>query len=170
MSEAGVLQSEVVSHEGIATQSEGTVRSADVLAVCTSVKKGTRKKPCDALELKVGLGVEGDAHAGAWHRQVSLLPDEAVDELRAVMPELAPGDFAENILTRGLDLKNLPVGTVLSAGTALMAVTQIGKKCHNDCEIKRLVGKCAMPSEGIFTVVIRDGVVRAGDVVRIVEL
>lgn len=143
---------------------------ATVVAVCSSDKKGVRKKPVDVIELAVGTGVVGDAHAGAWHRQVSLLPDESVDELREVLPNLAPGDFAENILTRGLDLKSLPVGTVVAAGEALVAVTQIGKKCHNDCEIKRLTGKCAMPTEGIFAVVIRDGKVRAGDEVRVVEV
>ena len=143
---------------------------ATVVAVCTSDKKGVRKNPVDVIELAVGTGVVGDAHAGAWHRQVSLLPDESVDELREVLPNLAPGDFAENILTRGLDLKSLPVGTVVAAGEALVAVTQIGKKCHNDCEIKRLTGKCAMPTEGIFAVVIRDGKVRAGDEVRVVEV
>ncbi len=143
---------------------------AIVVAVCTSDKKGVRKKPVDVIELAVGTGVVGDAHAGAWHRQVSLLPDESVDELREVLPNLAPGDFAENILTRGLDLKSLPVGTVVAAGEALLAVTQIGKKCHNDCEIKRITGKCAMPTEGIFAVVIRDGKVRAGDEVRVVEV
>ena len=143
---------------------------ATVVAVCTSDKKGVRKKPVDVIELAVGTGVVGDAHAGAWHRQVSLLPDESVDELREVLPNLAPGDFAENILTRGLDLKSLPVGTIVAAGEALVAVTQIGKKCHNDCEIKRLTGKCAMPTEGIFAVVIRDGKVRAGDEVRVVEV
>lgn len=143
---------------------------ATVVAVCTSDKKGVRKKPVDVIELAVGTGVVGDAHAGAWHRQVSLLPDESVDELREVLPNLAPGDFAENILTRGLDLKSLPVGTVVAAGEALLAVTQIGKKCHNDCEIKRLTGKCAMPTEGIFAVVIRDGKVRAGDEIRVVEV
>lgn len=145
-------------------------QAATVVAVCTSDKKGVRKKPVDVIELAVGTGVVGDAHAGAWHRQVSLLPDESVDELREVLPNLAPGDFAENILTRGLDLKSLPVGTVVAAGEALLAVTQIGKKCHNDCEIKRLTGKCAMPTEGIFAVVIRDGKVRAGDEVRVVEV
>lgn len=145
-------------------------QAATVVAVCTSDKKGVRKKPVDVIELAVGTGVVGDAHAGAWHRQVSLLPDESVDELRGVLPNLAPGDFAENILTRGLDLKSLPVGTVVAAGEALLAVTQIGKKCHNDCEIKRLTGKCAMPTEGIFAVVIRDGKVRAGDEVRVVEV
>ncbi len=144
--------------------------SGRVLAVCLSERKGVRKKPVDAIKLEVGSGVVGDAHAGSWHRQISLLPNESVDELREVLPALAPGDFAENVLTEGLDLKSLPVGTVLAVGEALVAVTQIGKKCHNDCEIKRLVGKCAMPSEGIFAVVIRGGEVRRGDGVRVVEV
>ena len=143
---------------------------AQVIAVCTSDKKGVRKKPVDAIELQVGMGVVGDAHAGAWHRQVSLLPEEAVDGMRELLPSLAPGDFAENVLTRGLDLKALPVGTTLAVGEALVAVTQIGKKCHNDCEIRRLTGKCAMPTEGIFAVVIRGGKVCAGDEVRVVEV
>lgn len=146
------------------------VLAGEVIAVCTSAEKGVRKQSVDSIELEVGAGVVGDAHSGAWHRQVSLLPDESVDELRQVLPNLKAGDFAENILTRGLDLKSLPVGTVISVGEALLAVTQIGKKCHNDCEIKRLVGKCAMPSEGIFTVVIRGGVVRPGDEVHVMEV
>ena len=141
--------------------------AATVEAVCVSERKGTRKHPVDAIELVPGSGVAGDAHAGNWHRQVSLLPAEAVDTMRDVLPELAPGDFAENVLTRGLDLKALPVGTVLSAGTAELVVTQIGKTCHNDCEISRLTGKCVMPREGIFCVVTRGGVVRAGDRVTV---
>lgn len=144
--------------------------AGEVIAVCTSAEKGIRKQSVASIELEVGTGVVGDAHSGAWHRQVSLLPDEAVDDLRQVLPNLKAGDFAENILTRGLDLKSLPVGTVISVGEALLAVTQIGKKCHNDCEIKRLVGKCAMPSEGIFTVVIRGGEVRPGDEVHVMEV
>lgn len=138
-----------------------------VEAVCTSAEKGVRKRPVGAISLRVGLGVEGDAHAGSWHRQVSLLPAEAVDELRDVLPDLAPGDFAENVLVRGVDLKALPVGTTLAVGTAELVVTQIGKTCHNDCEIRRLTGRCAMPTEGIFCVVTRDGEVRAGDAVRV---
>lgn len=144
--------------------------AGEVIAVCTSAVKGVRKQSVASIELEVGTGVVGDAHSGAWHRQVSLLPDEAVDDLRQVLPNLKAGDFAENILMRGLDLKSLPVGTVISVGEALLAVTQIGKKCHNDCEIKRLVGKCAMPSEGIFTVVIRGGEVRPGDEVHVMEV
>ncbi len=142
--------------------------AATVEAVCVSEEKGTRKHPVDAIELVVGEGVSGDAHAGNWHRQVSLLPAEAVDELRDRLPDLAPGDFAENILTRGVDLKALPVGTVLRAGAAELVVTQIGKECHTACEIRRLTGRCAMPTEGIFCVVTRGGTVRAGDSLEVV--
>lgn len=147
----------------------GARGAATVEAVCVSEEKGTRKRPVDAIELVVGEGVSGDAHAGNWHRQVSLLPAEAVDELRDRLPDLAPGDFAENILTRGLDLKALPVGTVLRAGAAELVVTQIGKECHTACEIRRLTGRCAMPTEGIFCVVTRGDTVRAGDRLEVVS-
>lgn len=147
----------------------GARGAATVEAVCVSEEKGTRKHPVDEIELVVGEGVAGDAHAGRWHRQVSLLPAEAVDELRALLPELAPGDFAENVLTRGLDLKALPVGTVLRAGAAELVVTQIGKECHAACEIRRLTGRCAMPTEGIFCVVTRGGSLRAGDRLEVVS-
>ena len=142
---------------------------AEVIAVCTSARKGERKVARESVELRAGHGIVGDVHAGNWHRQVSLLADEAVDEMRARGIELAPGDFAENILTRGIDLPALPVGTVLAVGGALLAVTQIGKECHNDCEIKRQVGMCVMPARGIFCVVLRGGTVRAGDTVRVLE-
>lgn len=147
----------------------GVRGAATVEAVCVSEEKGTRKHPVDEIELVVGEGVAGDAHAGRWHRQVSLLPAEAVDELRGLLPELAPGDFAENVLTRGLDLKALPVGTVLRAGAAELVVTQIGKECHAACEIRRLTGRCAMPTEGIFCVVTRGGSLRVGDRLEVVS-
>lgn len=147
----------------------GARGAATVEAVCVSEEKGTRKHPVDEIELVVGEGVAGDAHAGRWHRQVSLLPAEAVDELRDRLPDLAPGDFAENILTRGVDLKALPVGTVLRVGAAELVVTQIGKECHTACEIRRLTGRCAMPTEGIFCVVTRGGSLRAGDRLEVVS-
>ena len=148
-------------------RAEAAVADASVVAVSVSEKKGTRKKPQDSIRLVVGHGVEGDAHAGNWHRMVSLLPEESVDVMREMLPNLAAGDFAENILTRGLSLKELPVGTVLTVGECELVVTQIGKKCHNDCEIHRLTGKCVMPTDGIFAVVTRGGVVRPGDAVRV---
>ncbi|RVU97284.1 MOSC domain-containing protein [Coriobacteriales bacterium OH1046] len=136
---------------------------SEVVAVCTSARTGERKIAQDEIVLRVGHGIEGDAHAGAWHRQVSLLADEAVDALRERGIALAAGDFAENILTRGIDLPVLPVGSVLAVGECLLAVTQIGKECHGDCEIKRRAGMCVMPTCGIFCVVLRGGCVRAGD-------
>ena len=140
-----------------------------VVAVCVSEQKGTPKHPVPALELRLGWGIVGDAHAGNWHRQLSLLAEESVDRMRGLGVELPPGVFAENILTRGLELKALPVGTVLRAGTALLAVTQIGKECHNDCAIKQAVGRCVMPTEGIFAVVLRPGSVKPGDTIEILE-
>ena len=98
---------------------------------------------------------------------VSLLPEESVDSMREVLPNLSAGDFAENILTRGLSLKELPVGTVLTVGECELVVTQIGKKCHNDCEIRRLTGKCVMPTDGVFAVVTRGGTVRPGDPIHV---
>ena len=141
--------------------------AASVVAVSISEKKGTRKKPQESIELVVGHGVADDAHAGNWHRMVSLLPEESVDSMREVLPNLSAGDFAENILTRGLSLKELPVGTVLTVGECELVVTQIGKKCHNDCEIHRLTGKCVMPTDGVFAVVTRGGTVRPGDPIHV---
>ena len=141
-----------------------------IIAVCISERKGIQKHAVPEIELRVGLGIVGDAHAGNWHRQVSLLAEESVDQMRGLGFDLPPGAFAENLLTRGLELKTLPVGTVLRAGTALLAVTQIGKECHNDCAIKQTAGRCVMPTDGIFAVVLKDGVVKLGDDISVVSL
>ena len=141
-----------------------------IIAVCISDRKGIQKRQVPEIELRVGLGIPGDAHAGNWHRQVSLLAEESVDQMRGLGFDLPPGAFAENLLTRGLELKTFPVGTVLRAGTALLAVTQIGKECHNDCAIKKTAGRCVMPTDGIFAVVIRSGVVKPGDPIAIEAL
>ncbi len=141
-----------------------------IVAVCVSDRKGVQKRPVSEIELRVGQGVVGDAHAGNWHRQVSLLAEESVDELRGLGFDLPPGAFAENLLTRGLALKTLPVGTVLRAGTALLAVTQIGKECHNDCAIKKAAGRCVMPTDGIFAVVLKNGAVKPGDTIELAAL
>ncbi len=140
-----------------------------VLACCVSERKGVRKHEVDEMRLRVGLGIEGDAHAGNWHRQVSLLGNESVDLMRAKGIELEAGDFAENLLVEGIVLKELPVGSVLDVGACRLVVTQIGKTCHNDCEIRRLTGMCVMPTDGIFCVVVRGGTVRAGDEVVVRE-
>lgn len=113
--------------------------------------------------MKENHGIIGDAHAGNWHRQISLLAQESVDEMRRTGLKLHAGDFAENILTEGIDLKHLPVGTVLRVGKTRLQVTQIGKKCHNDCEIRRLTGKCVMPTDGIFAIVLTGGTIQPGD-------
>ena len=143
---------------------------AVVTAVNISEKKGVRKRPVPYIELKLRHGIVGDAHAGDWHRQISLLADESVDTMRAICPiELDAGIFAENINTRGIDLKHLPVGTHLRIGETEVEVTQIGKECHNDCAIKKATGKCVMPTEGIFAVVVREGRVRAGDEIEVLK-
>ena len=112
----------------------------------------------------------GDAHAGDWHRQISLLAEESVDSMRAGCPiPLDSGIFAENINTRGIDLKSLPVGARLRVGGTELEVTQIGKECHSDCAVKQAVGRCVMPTEGIFAVVVKEGAVRAGDEIEVLS-
>jgi cyclic pyranopterin phosphate synthase len=140
---------------------------AIVKAVCVSEQKGVRKHAVDAIEIKKGEGVVRDAHGDDPKRRVSLLGDESVDKLRGVLPELAPGDFAENILTEGLTLYELPVGTRLRVGETELEVTQIGKECHQGCEIRKLTGDCVMPREGIFAEVITEGAIRPGDSVDV---
>ena len=143
---------------------------AAVTAVNISEKKGTRKHEVPYIDLKCHHGIVGDAHAGDWHRQISLLADESVDTMRAICPiPLDAGVFAENINTRGIDLKHLPVGTHLRVGETELEVTQIGKQCHNDCAIKKTTGRCVMPTDGVFAVVLEAGVVRPGDAIEILE-
>jgi molybdenum cofactor synthesis domain-containing protein len=140
-----------------------------VRAVCISEKKGEQKTPVDSVELKEDYGIVGDAHAGNWHRQVSLLGYESIQKVQAAIPyELADGAFAENIVTQGITLYTLPVGTRLRIGDSLCEVTQIGKECHHGCAIRELAGDCVMPREGIFVKVLKGGVVRKGDVIDIV--
>ena len=144
---------------------------ANVVSVNISARKGEQKHPVPQVTLKLRHGIVGDAHAGDWHRQVSLLAEESVDTMRAACPiPLDAGVFAENINTTGIDLKHLPVGTHLCIGGAEVEVTQIGKECRSDCAIKRAVGKCVMPTEGIFAVVVREGIIRPGDDIKILEV
>lgn len=140
-----------------------------VLAVCISEKKGTAKHPVPEIQLKIDHGILGDAHAGNWHRQVSLLADESVERIRQRFPDIPTGAFAENILTQGIALSKLPIGTKLRVGQVLLQVTQIGKECHADCAIRRQVGDCVMPREGIFTKVLEEGSIRPGDEITIEE-
>ncbi len=142
---------------------------ARVTAVCLSEKKGVVKRPVPWIDVRRRHGVVGDAHAGDWHRQISLLADESVDTMRALGLTLEAGAFAENILTRGIELKTLPVGTRLRVGPALLEVTQIGKECHSDCAIRQATGRCVMPTEGIFAVVLEEGRIQSGDEITIEE-
>lgn len=133
-------------------------------AICVSSKKGRIKNPIQEAEFRKDWGIVDDAHAGDWHRQVSLLAGESIDTVRKTIPTLADGAFAENIITRGIDIAALKIGDqLLLADTVVLEVTQIGKECHNaGCAIKRATGDCIMPKEGIFTKVVIGGTVRAG--------
>ena len=142
---------------------------AEVVSVNISEKKGTRKREVPEIQLKLRHGIVGDAHAGDWHRQVSLLAEESIDTLRAALPVLSPGAFAENITTEGIVLKDLSPGTRLRLGETEVEVTQIGKECHGECAIRKAAGTCVMPTEGIFAVVRREGVVHPGDTVEIIK-
>ena len=141
---------------------------ASVVAVCISEQKGTQKHEVPEIQLKIDHGIVGDAHAGNWHRQVSLLAQESVEKMKAVFPDIPVGAFAENILTSGLTLYSLPVGTKIRVGEAILEITQIGKECHQGCAIRRLTGDCVMPREGVFAVVLKGGTVRKGDEVALV--
>ncbi len=141
-------------------------QTAVIRAVCISEKKVQQKHPVESVHLRPEHGIDGDAHAGSWHRQISLLGQESVDRLQEkISIPLFPGAFAENILCEGIELYKLPVGTRLRVGTALCEVTQIGKECHADCAIRRQAGDCVMPREGIFAVVLEEGDAAAGDAV-----
>jgi MOSC domain-containing protein YiiM len=128
-----------------------------ILSINLSERTGTKKTPVLHALLREGHGMEGDAHAGDWHRQVSLLAEEDIDTMRGRGAELGFGDFAENLTTRGVDLASLPVGAHLYIGPAILQVTQIGKECHSGCAISRAVGDCVMPRRGVFARVLRGG-------------
>jgi len=132
-------------------------RRFHLLSINVSGMTGVQKRPTDRAVLRQGHGIVGDAHAGDWHRQVSLLSEERIETMRGRGVEIGHGDFAENLTTRGVDLAALPIGTRLFVGDAVLEVTQIGKECHHGCAIYRAVGDCVMPREGIFTRVIRGG-------------
>ena len=142
---------------------------ASVVSINQSQKKGTIKVPLEEGYFKKGFGLEGDAHAGDWHRQVSLLAQESIDKMINDKIDLDPGIFAENITTEGLVLYELPVGTQFTIGKALFEVTQIGKECHAACEIRGIVGDCVMPREGIFAIVLESGTIKSGDIIEILK-
>ncbi len=143
---------------------------ASIIAVCTSTKKGTKKKDIKEGLIKEDYGLVGDAHAGSdGHRQVSLLALASIDKIRRLGAEVGPGDFAENLTTEGLELFSLPIGTQLNVGQdVILEMTQIGKECHDRCAIFKLVGTCVMPTEGVFTRVLKGGTVKAGDELKVI--
>lgn len=134
-----------------------------VLAVNISEKKGTIKKPVEKAYLKINHGIVGDAHAGDWHRQVSLLGIESFKKMEDKGLKLKKGAFAENLTTEGIELFTLPIGTRMQIGETILEVTQIGKECHHGCAIKTAVGECVMPAEGIFCKVIQEGTIQTND-------
>jgi len=142
---------------------------AKITAVCKSKRKGTKKQIVAEGIFKEEYGLVGDAHAASdTHRQVSLLAIESIAKMHNLGLDLGPGDFAENLTTEGIELVSLPIGTNLSVGEGIiLEVTQIGKECHTGCAIYHQVGKCIMPEEGIFVRVIRGGLVRAGDPIKV---
>jgi MOSC domain-containing protein YiiM len=144
-------------------------QSGQVIAVNVSKKRGEVKHNVSEAFIKAEWGIESDAHAGSWHRQVSLLSLSSVEKMRKLGAAVNFGDFAENITVAGIEVCLLPIGTHLKVGEALMEVTQIGKECHNKaCAIKRQVGTCVMPVEGIFARVLSSGLVKVGDKIEIV--
>ena len=142
---------------------------ARIVAVCKSKEKGTRKEPIAEGILREEYGLCGDAHANCCtHRQVSLLAFESISRMRSLGFDIGPGDFAENLTTEGIDLVSIPVGTRTFVGEeVILEITQIGKECHTGCAIYHQIGKCIMPKEGVFAKVIRGGLVKAGDQIRV---
>jgi MOSC domain-containing protein YiiM len=142
--------------------------SGTIVAVCTSKRKGTPKADVSSGYLKEGFGLEGDAHGGDWHRQVSLLSLEEIGAMTAKGLDVGPGSFAENLTTRGFDLVALKIGDRLKIGeSAMLEVTQIGKECHTRCAIYNKIGECIMPERGIFCRVLIGGPVKTGDTIAI---
>lgn len=140
-----------------------------IKGICISEKKGTQKHEVDEAVLVRDWGIENDAHAGKWHRQVSLLSYEKIEEFRARGAQVEFGAFGENLIVEGYDFKTLPIGTKFRCGDVLLELTQVGKKCHSKCEIYKIMGDCIMPREGVFTVVLQGGTVKKGDRLEIVE-
>lgn len=142
---------------------------ATIEAICISKKKGIPKSPIEQATFQVGFGILKDAHGGDWHRQISLLAGESMNRVKEQLPRLTQGAFAENIITRGVDLGSVTVGDTLRIGPEiLLEITQIGKKCHDDgCAIKKATGDCIMPREGIFAKVLQGGEAKAGDAIEL---
>ena len=141
--------------------------SASVVAVSISKSKGEKKTPVELVHLRENFGIIGDAHAGDWHRQGSLLAQESIDKMRAMGLNVGAGDFAENLTTRGIDLVGLPIGTRLGIGPVVLEISQIGKTCHTRCAIYYQAGDCVMPKEGVFATVVSGGAIRPGNEIQL---
>ena len=139
----------------------------EVMGICISEKRGTAKVEVDEANLIEDFGIEHDAHAGNWHRQVSLLSFETREAFKARGAEIDDGAFGDNIIVSGIDLIHLPVGTQIKSGDVLLEVTQIGKECHSHCEIYHRMGECIMPTNGIFTRVLHGGKLKKGDQIKV---
>lgn len=138
-----------------------------VIATCISERRGTKKTNVNTVNLIVDHGVEGDAHAGNWHRQVSLLSFNKIEEFRAKGANVNDGDFGENLVVEGIDFKILPIGTRFKCNEVILELTQIGKECHHGCAIFKEMGECIMPREGVFAKVIKGGKISVGDVLEV---
>ncbi len=139
-----------------------------VLSVCLSSEKGTKKREVDSARLIPDWGIEGDAHADHWHRQVSLLSVEEINKMKRLIPDLMPGDFAENIDTQGIDIDQIKIGNRIIIGdNIVLEVSQIGKECHSGCEIQTLTGECIMPKKGVFAKVLKGGLVKRNDNLKV---
>ena len=138
-----------------------------ICAVCISAEKGTAKRDAGKGELVALHGLKGDAHAGNWHRQVSLLSLQKIEAFRAKGADVGYGDFGENLVVEGIDLAALPVGTKFRCGDALLEMTQIGKECHHHCAVFDRMGDCIMPREGVFAKVLQGGIVTTGDEIHV---
>ena len=140
-----------------------------VKAVCTSDRRGIQKTNVGSAELKEDFGILTDAHAGNWHRQVSLLSAEKIEEFNRKGAEVTPGAFGENLVVEGFDFGSLPVGTTFQCGEVVLEMTQIGKECHNHCQIYQKMGECIMPTQGVFARVVHGGILSVGDEMQMIE-
>lgn len=140
-----------------------------IKGICISEKRGTAKHEIEEAILAKDWGIQGDAHAGHWHRQVSLLSYEKIEEFRKKGADIEPGAFGENLIVSGYDFRNLAVGTRFQCGEVVLEMTQIGKECHSHCEIYKRMGECIMPREGVFAIVLHGGMVRKGDTLERIE-
>lgn len=143
------------------------INMGKVIAVCISEKRGTQKKNVGTARFIENWGIENDAHAGDWHRQVSLLSHDKVEAFRARGAQVDDGAFGENLVVEGIDFRNLPVGTILDCNGVVLEMTQIGKECHSHCQIYQKMGECIMPTEGVFAKVLIGGQISVGDCLEI---